>query len=54
MHDDRTLVEGRPERAQHHFIRPARYGAGPLDGAAVPELPVAVPGAATSCWTTGC
>ncbi|RPK56318.1 Mannosylglycerate hydrolase [Streptomyces sp. ADI96-02] len=27
MHDDRTLVEGRLERALHQFIRPARYAA---------------------------
>ncbi|KUJ71039.1 alpha-mannosidase [Streptomyces albus subsp. albus] len=27
MHDDRTLVEGRLERALHQFIRPARYTA---------------------------
>lgn len=25
MHDDRTLVEGRLERALHQFIRPAQY-----------------------------
>ncbi|MFD6655785.1 alpha-mannosidase [Streptomyces parvus] len=27
MHDDRTLVEGRLERALHQFVRPARYAA---------------------------
>ncbi|MFC9860431.1 MULTISPECIES: alpha-mannosidase [unclassified Streptomyces] len=27
MHDDRTLVEGRLERALHQFIRPAQYAA---------------------------
>lgn len=27
MHDDRTLVEGRLERALQQFIRPAQYGA---------------------------
>ncbi|MGX8279055.1 alpha-mannosidase [Streptomyces sp. PBSH9] len=27
MHDDRTLVEGRLERALHQFVRPAQYAA---------------------------
>ncbi|WP_030917056.1 alpha-mannosidase [Streptomyces sp. NRRL B-24720] len=32
MHDDRTLVEGRLERALHQFIRPAQYAdRSPLD-----------------------
>lgn len=54
MHDDRTQVEGRLERALRQFVRPARYAAREPLALSVLRAggePVAVAGALTGAYT---